>query len=226
MTTTVTPTPAAIGLGVGQIRNLADLYRRLGGVPLHRIRFHPPPGTATIKDMLDLAAKEGCICELVEGVLVEKAMGYTESLLAAQLITLLNNFVRARKLGHVTAPDSTMEILANIVRLPDVSYLSWDRLPGRQRPTDAVPAVVPNIAIEILSDSNTPGEMVIKRAEYFSAGVTLVWEIDPRNRTVTVYTSPTQATTLIVGDTLLGAPALPGFSLPIADLFDILDEHG
>lgn len=56
--------------------------------------------------------------------------------------------------------------------------------------------------------------------------MTLVWEIDPRARTVTVYTSPVQPTTLVVGDTLLGGAVLPGFTLSLADLFAELDRHG
>ena len=50
----------------------------LGGIPLDRILFHPPPGTATEQDVIDQEARSR-LCELVEGVLVEKAMGYLES---------------------------------------------------------------------------------------------------------------------------------------------------
>ena len=87
------------------IKTLADLMKRLGGVPLDRVRFRPYPGTATIQDVIDLEQKEDVRCELVEGVLVEKVMGYTESQLALFLGGLLNAFVIPRNLGIVTGPD-------------------------------------------------------------------------------------------------------------------------
>jgi Uma2 family endonuclease len=209
-----------------RLRTLADLQRRLGGVPLDRIRMQPYPGSATVQDLLAVAAKEDRRCELVEGVLVEKPMGLEESLLAGWLIVLLSPFVHSRNLGIVTGEQGTMRILPHLVRIPDVAFISWDRMPGRTRPAGAVPALVPDLAVEVLSENNTPGEMAVKRGEYFTAGVTVVWEIDPRKRTVTVYTAPAQALTLTASDTLDAAPVLPGFTLPLVELFGELDRHG
>ena len=75
------------------------------------------------------------------------------------------------------------------------------------------------------SDSR-PGEMAVKRQDYFAAGVELVWEIDPDARTVVVYSSPTQSTTLTAADTLDGGAVLPGFTLPLQQLFAELDRQG
>jgi Uma2 family endonuclease len=215
-----------VALNPQPIRNLQDLQLRLGGVPLHRIRFHPWPGSATVQDMIDLDDREGYACELVEGVLVEKAMGLEESLLATWLVTYMNNFVLPRNLGIVTGEKGTFQIMPNLVRIPDVAFTSWDRMPGRTRPRAAAPLLAPDIAIEVLSQSNSPTEMAIKRGEYFSAGVCVVWEIDPRARTVTVFHSPTQGTTLAGAQVLHATPIIPGFSLPLTDLFDELDRHG
>lgn len=112
------------------------------------------------------------------------------------------------------------------MRLPDVAFVSWDRLPNRRIPDEPVPNVVPDLAVEVLSASNTLGEMARKRGEYFRAGVRLVWEIDPRVRTVRVYTFETAYADLAAADTLDGAPVLPGFALPLAQLFAELDRHG
>jgi hypothetical protein len=80
--------------------NLAELLERLGSVPLERIRMNPLPGTATEADVLvALEAPRKRICELIDGVLVEKAMGCGESMLATYLIVLLDGFVRPRNLG-------------------------------------------------------------------------------------------------------------------------------
>jgi Uma2 family endonuclease len=208
------------------IETLADLLDRLGGVPLERIRFRPSPGTATVQDVIDIQRREGKLCELVDGVLVEKAMGYNESRLALFLGGLLNVFVIPRNLGLVTGPDGTVELMADLVRIPDVAFTNWDRLPGRKCPSAPVPRLAPDLAVEVLSCSNTTGEMAVKRQDYFTAGVELVWEIDPKTRTVAVYTTATDVTTLTETDTLDGGTVLPGFALPLQDLFAELDRHG
>jgi Uma2 family endonuclease len=208
------------------IRTLADFLDRVGGVPLDRIRFRPFPGTATVQDVIDVERQEGKLCELVEGVLLEKVMGFTESRLAAFLLGLLNACVIPRNLGIVTGADGTVELMPDLVRIPDVAFTSWDRLPGRRGPTAPVPRLAPNLAAEVLSRSNTPGEMRAKRQDYFTAGVQVVWEIDPDARTVVVYTSPAAGTTLGAADTLTGGVVLPGYSLPLRDLFSELDRHG
>jgi Uma2 family endonuclease len=208
------------------IRNLGDLVQRLGGVPLERIRFHPAPGTATVDDVERIHDTEGVLCELIEGVLVEKTVGLRESRLAVFLCGLLNAFGIPRNLGFVTGPDGGMELFAGLVRIPDVAFTSWDRVPGRTMPTAPIPRLAPNLAAEVLSDSNTPKEMSLKRQDYFSSGVDLVWEIDPEIRIVDVYTSPTGPVVRGIADTLDGGNVLPGFRLPLAELFGELDRHG
>jgi Uma2 family endonuclease len=208
------------------IKTLADLLRRLGGVPLDRIRFRPYPGTATIQDVIDIERHEGKLYELIEGVLLEKVMGYNESGLAGFILGLLNIFVIPRNLGLVTGADGTVELMPDLVRIPDVAFMNWNRIPGRRRPNVPVPRLVPNLAVEVRSRSNTPGEMAAKRQDYFTAGVELVWEVDPEKRTVAVYTSLTTFTTLTINDTLDGGTVLPGFTLPLAQLFAELDRQG
>jgi Uma2 family endonuclease len=215
--------PMATG---AEMRTLADLMQRLGWVPLDRVMYHPHPGTATLADVIEHERRTGRLCELVDGVLVEKAMGYRESRLAALLIELLNAFVRVPNLGIVTGEQGTVELIPDLVRIPDVAFTSWNRMPGRREPTEPIPRLVPDLAVEVLSRSNTPGEMARKRQDYFDAGVALVWEVDPVGRTVTVYTTPTASTTLNVGDTLDGGTVLPGFTLPLAELFAELDRAG
>jgi Uma2 family endonuclease len=200
--------------------------QRLGWVPLDRVMFHPPPGTATLADVIEHERRTDRVCELVDGVLVKKAMGFSESRLAALLIELLNAFVRVPNLGIVTGEQGTVELIPDLVRIPDVAFTSWDRIPGRRVPTEPIPRLVPDLAVEVLSRSNTSGEMARKRQDYFDAGVALVWEVDPAARTVTVYTTPLTHTTLNVGDTLDGGTVLPGFTLPLAELFAELDRVG
>ncbi len=90
---------------------------------MNRVRFCPFPGTATVQDVIDLGDHEGRLCELVEGVLVEKAGGYVESRLAGFLLALLNNFVIPRNLGIVTGADGAVQLMPGLVRIPDVAFI-------------------------------------------------------------------------------------------------------
>lgn len=207
------------------MRTLAELLAPLGGVRLDRIRANPAPGRATLNDVIEIQDREGVLCELVAGVLVEKPVGYSESLLAAVIVELLNAFVRSRNLGHVTGEAGTMELMPDLVRIPDVAFTSWDRLPGGERPKERVPRVVPNLAIEVLSENNTPAEMSAKRREYFEAGVNLVWEIDPERRTAIAYRSLTEFDVVGADGRLGGGTVLPGFELSLAEVFAELDRR-
>jgi Uma2 family endonuclease len=208
------------------LETLSDLLEHLGGIAPHRVRFRPLPGTATEQDILDLQAREGRLYELVDYVLVEKAMGFRESCLAATLITILWGFVRPQNLGLVAGEGGMMRLAPGLVRIPDVAFVSWERLPGRRMPTEPVPGLVPDLAVEVLSASNTPGEMERKRREYFTAGVRLVWFIDPEARTVAVFIDPEQCIVLSEDQILEGEPALPAFTLPLHELFAELDRQG
>lgn len=207
------------------IRSIGDLLRRVGGVPADRVRFYPTPRTATVDDVVRIHDAEGVLCELIDGVLVEKTMGLKESCLALFLGGLLHAFVMPRNLGIVTGSDGAIQLFAGLVRIPDCAFVRWDRVPGGVMPEASVPLLAPNLAAEVLSDSNTPSEMDQKRRDYFAAGVELVWEIDPVKRTVDVYTTPTTRTTLRVTEVLDGGTVLPGFQLPLAELFGELDRH-
>ena len=210
----------------GTIETLADLLEQLGGVAPERVRFHPSPGTATEKDVLDVHGREGRLCELIDGVLVEKGMGFLESFLAGALIESIRSFVRPLNLGLVTGEAGMMRLASGLVRIPDVAFISWERLRGQRVPTEPIPDLVPDLAVEVLSERNTEGEMTRKRHEYFDAGVRLVWVVDPASRSVAVYSASDQFTVLQAAQTLEGGAVLPGFALPLQDLFAELDQQG
>ena len=208
------------------LSTLDDLCQRLGGIAMSRVRTHPAPGTATVADVIDIQDHEDVYCELIEGVLVEKVMGLMESRIGSAMIVMLYTFVVPRNLGFVSGMDGTYELMPHLVRIPDVAFTNWDRLPGRCSPSAPAPLLAPNLAVEVLSHSNTLGEMTLKRQDYFSAGVELVWEIDPETRTIDVYTSTTNVRTLTVADTLDGGAVLPGFAVAVGDVFAELDRRG
>jgi Uma2 family endonuclease len=202
-----------------KFETMADLLDQLGGIAPGRVRLTPLPGRATERDLVRLNTQSARLYELVEGVLVEKVMGYPESLLACDLIRLLGNFLHQTKLGFLAGPDGSLRLMPHLVRLPVVSFVRKDRLPGGRRPTAPVPDLAPDLAVEILSEGNTPREMGRKLREYFLAGTTLVWLVDPATRTVTVYTAPDRTTRLTEADTLDGGDVLPGLTLPVREVF-------
>lgn len=219
MTITAAESPAAPSPATAPCETFADLHARLGGVPLSRIRCQPPPGTATEADLLPRPGGEKRLLELVEGTLVEKVMGFYEARLAAVLIYLLERFLERHNLGVVAGPDGAVRLAPGLVRIPDVAFFSWQQFPNRQRPAQRVPDLVPDLAVEVLSEGNTEAEMAGKLEEYFRTGTRLVWYVDPEPQTVRVYTSPTECRVLTAADTLTGGDLLPGFRLPIRQWF-------
>jgi len=203
-----------------------DWLERLGGIPAGRLVLRPAPGTATVDDVVRyLDGDRKRLVELVDGTLVEKAMGLKESFIAAELITKINIFnIAAGRLGNVSAPDGPYRLAFDLVRLPDVAFISKARLPQGKLPKESVPALVPNLAVEVLSESNTAAEMERKIGEYFEAGVELVWIIDPEAMTIEVLTAIESSTTLRSGETLTGGAVLPGFAMPVDELFANLPE--
>jgi Uma2 family endonuclease len=202
------------------IKNLADLLERLGGVPLARIRFHPAPGTATEADVLASSDGEDRLCELVDGVLVDKAMGYYKSWVAVLLSRYLLTSIEQHDLGILLGADGALRLASGLVRIPDVAFIAWERFPNRELPAEPIPSLAPDLAVEVLSPSNTAAEMERKLNEYFAAGAQLVWYADPDRRTVRVYTTPADSHLLSEDDTLDGGTVLPGFQLSLREWFD------
>ena len=210
-------------LAKAEFDTLGDLLASLGGISPNRVRLKPAPGTAKVRDVVRLNDKTGRLYELVEGTLVEKIMGAKESFIGVEVSFLLKSWNRDNgNRGMVLGADGMMEVMPDLVRIPDVSFTSWDRLPGRVVPDEPVPELAPDLAVEVLSEGNTHEEMRQKLTDYFRAGVQLVWYIDPRTRTVRVFTSPDDVTELGEADTLDGGDVLPGFSVEVARLFDQL----
>ncbi len=202
-----------------RFETIADLLKDLGGISARRVRADPLPGTATEKDLIAVNEHTNRLFELVNGVLVEKAMGFAESFLMCELVKLLGLYLNEHPLGILAGSDGPMRLMPGLVRLPDVSFISWEQLPGRAIPLDPIADLPPDLAVEILSKSNTEKEMSRKRREYFFAGTRLVWLVDKDKRTVEVFTAPDQSVLLSEEQTLDGGNVLPGFTLPVKQIF-------
>ena len=198
--------------------SLADLVGWLGDIPLERIRLHPAPGTATEED----AVHTKC-CELLDGVLVEKAMGWEESTWAALLIRIIGWYLDKNPIAIIAGADGLTRLAPGRVREPNVAVYLLSRFPGGKAQPRAICDLAPDWAIEILSRSNTSPEMEIKRHHYFEAGVRRVWIVDPRARTIADWSGPTLMKVLSATDVADLDQILPGFQLKISDWFAMGD---
>ncbi len=205
---------------------LGDLFERFGPMPDHRIRREPKPGTATEDDVLEIHDREKHLCELVDGILVEKTMGQFESMAAMRLIIILGSFVRSNRLGEVFGEAGFMKLKPGLIRIPDVSFVSKARMKvAKIRPGGRIQPLVPELAVEVLSRGNTKQEMDRKLVDYFQAGVQLVWYIDPRSQTVTVYQATDQFQVIAPPGELAGDPVLPGLKIPLKEIFASPEEE-
>ena len=204
---------------------VADMLNHLS-IPPERVRLHPPPGMATEEDVLEVHRRTGRLCELVDGILVEKIVGYYESVLAGILLSFVNDYLAQHPLGLAAGEAGMLKVLPSRVRIPDVSFVRWERFPGgKLSRNDRIPPIAPDLAVEILSEGNTESEMECKLREYFEGGSRLVWLIEPADRSARVYTSPGHFTIRTENEILDGAAVLPGFHFRLGDLFLRAEQH-
>ena len=198
---------------------MADVQQCLDGIPAERIRTFPSPGTATAEDVLQVMARTDRICELVDGILVEKVTSSFESRLAGTLIYLIEAYLEKHNLGVVLGEAGFLKLSAGLVRAPDVSFIRWERFANGEFPDEAIWQVAPDLAVEILSKGNTEEEMRRKVREYLKAGACQVWLVDPESRTARIFTSPRRSTPVDENRPFDAGDLLPGFQLTLSDWF-------
>jgi Uma2 family endonuclease len=164
--------------------------------------------------------------EVVNGVYVEKPMGVVENLIANILIERLRPFCRANQLGH-----AVMEVLFEIPnsgndRKPDVAFVSFARWPT-DRPLPRVNAwpITPDLAVEVISPTDKAFDVIQKVQEYFASGVRQVWHVYSHTEQVFIFDSPTVVRVLTRTDELTAEPVVPGFRMPMAELFPLSEPH-
>ncbi len=128
----------------------------------------------------------------------------------------LQSHVREKQLGRIYTSDTGFQI-GDRMLVPDVAFLSSARLPEDRQKAFAIP---PDLAVEIISTSDTQSNVARKALAYLKAGTRLVWVIEPTVRTVTVYRSETNITLLTRNDILSGEDVVEGFSCAVEKLFE------
>ncbi len=176
-----------------------------------------PPPTALAPTIPD-----DMLYEVVDGQVVEKTMGAFETGIASLLVEILGPFARKNRLGRFFGEMLfRIDLSQDLQRRPDVAFVSHARWPYNRRVPD-VPVwdMVPDLAIEVLSPSNTAFAVHRKIHDYFKAGVARVWVVYPEQAEVYIYSTPQQVQVVGVGQELDGGDLLPGFRLPVAVLFE------
>jgi Uma2 family endonuclease len=156
---------------------------------------------------------------IIDGELFEDVSAPISSGVAAYINGCLFMHIRPRMLGRLYGADGAYVLRENpdTVLIPDLSFVRAERMPPRNEQIKYF-RFPPDLAVEVLSPSNRRVEIDRKIAIYREAGVPLVWLVDPFKQTVEVFTA-TGVRSLTAADTLDGGEVLPGFSLPLAELF-------
>ena len=164
--------------------------------------------------------------EVIDGERVEREpMGAFETVLASWLCHLINSFAVGRKLGlAVNEVLFILDVHRDLRRRPDVAFVSYARWPESIVTRQPAWNVIPDLAVEIVSPTNLAEEIDNKISDYFRTGVRLVWVVYPDSGRVYVYQSPTQVTVSERTGTLDGGEVLPGFRLPIEQVYEAVTK--
>jgi Uma2 family endonuclease len=180
----------------------------------------PAPGTATEADLLTVwTTPPHYRPELVDGTLVEKFGSFWGGVIVGALIRSVDQFVEEHELGVCLMGNLPFRLRPDLIRIPSFTFTPWERFPDEELPDEEIASFVPALVVEIPNATNTAAELTRKIQEYFAAGCKLAWVINPPTKTAKVYTSAKKFKELDAKGTLAGGKVLPGFALPLADLF-------
>ncbi len=184
------------------------------------------PALMTAEELLTYRA-DGKRTELVRGrLVVREAAGYLHGVVAGRVLARLSAWLEqdriargaAEPLGDALAAETgfTLSRHPDTVRAPDVAYVHAERRPARMR---GFPDLAPDLAVEVLSPDDRPGQVLAKVGDWLNAGTVIVWVIDPQRRNARHFAADGTITLLGEQDTLDGAPVLDGLHIPLSSLW-------
>ena len=168
--------------------------------------------------------RDGHRYEIVNGELIDMGnSGAKHGYVCSILMILLGGYVRLHKLGAMFDSSTAFKMKSGNKRSPDISFMAKERLQGLDDIPDGFLEGAPDLAVEILSPSNTVEEIDQKLIEYFDNGSRLVWVINPKQNYILVYRNGQEPDRLLKSnDSLDGEEIVPGFNLPVVELFQKL----
>jgi len=174
----------------------------------------------TAEDLLRMP-DDGFCYELVRGELRKMAAaGYQHGRISMDISTPLDQHVRAHDLGTVCAAETGFTLASDpdTVRAPDVAFIRRERVTEVGDAAGYWPGA-PDLAVEVISPGDTYTEVEEKIFDWLEAGTRMVIVVNPRRRLVTVYRTPADITVLTERDTLNGGDVVPGWTMPVRDVF-------
>jgi Uma2 family endonuclease len=164
---------------------------------------------------------DGWRYELVKGELIRIApAGFQHGEVAMNIGAPLHEYVKRNNLGRVYAAETGFILTQDpdTVRAPDAAFIRRDRV-EKVRRVKGYGIGPPDLAVEVVSPGDTVREVTAKAAEWLEAGARMVWVVSPKLRTVTIYRSLTDIAVITEKDTLDGGDVVPGFQIPVAEIF-------
>ena len=181
-----------------------------------------PPAPETGVEESDLLPEPGPGYELVDGQLQELNVSYMSSYMAGEFYAVLRAFVRQHNLGWVAPEGTSFRCFADDatrVRRADTAFHARGRWGIEQARTAGHCPVVPDLVVEVVSPNDLADDVVVKRTQWLDAGARLVWIVFPLAAEVHAYPAEGGAILFRSGDELTADPVLPGFRVPVAELF-------
>ena len=178
----------------------------------------------TVAEFWAMPEDPGHRYELVDGELVDMDGAPRHGRVTLRIGRLLDDHVTNAGLNMDVGVSTGFQMDPYTLRVPDVHVTGWERMAAYDEDAGGWPRFAPDVAIEVVSPSNTPAELTRKTAEYFANGAQAVWIADPTPRTVSIRRPDQTEQVFTHDDMLCGDPEIPGFTCPVADVFAVLDR--
>ncbi len=178
----------------------------------------------TVEEFWAMPEDSGHRYELVDGELVDMDGAPPHGRMTGEIYLLLRLHVSNAGLPLDVGVTTGFAMGGHTLRFPDVHVTRWERMAEYDEDAGGWPRFAPDVAIEVVSPSNTPSELALKAREYFANGAAAMWIVDPDPRAVTIRRPGAADVVFGSDDVMTGEPEIPGFSCAVADIFAVLDR--
>ena len=179
----------------------------------------------SVAEFWEMASDPGHRYELVDGELVDMDGAPRHGRMTGHIFAIISGQLSERNLPFDVGVTTGFQMDPYTLRFPDVHVTSWERMSAYDEDAGGWPRFAPDVAIEVVSPSNTPAELARKASEYFANGTLAMWIADPVPRTVTIRRPGMEDLVFGMGETFSGEPEIPGLACLVDDIFAVLDRR-